>query len=141
MIIDSHCHLNYEPISLSIKETIKRANEDGVKYMLTISTEESSFKNILKILSDHECVYGTYGIHPHEATNHLFIKANNIIEKVKKNKKLIGIGETGLDFYYNHSDKKDQIKCFEEHIEAAQVTQLPLIIHTRNAEKETLDIL
>ena len=137
MIIDSHCHLNYEPISLSIKETINRANADGVKYMLTISTEESSFQNILKILSDYECVYGTYGIHPHEARNHTFIKASNIIEKLKKSEKLIGIGETGLDFYYNHSDKKDQIKCFEEHIEAAQITQLPLVVHTRNAEKET----
>ena len=141
MIIDSHCHLNYEPISLSIKETINRANADGVKYMLTISTEESSFQNILKILSDYECVYGTYGIHPHEARNHTFIKASNIIEKLKKSEKLIGIGETGLDFYYNHSDKKDQIKCFEEHIEAAQITQLPLVVHTRNAEKETIDIL
>ncbi len=141
MIIDSHCHLNYEPISLSIKETINRANADGVKYMLTISTEESSFQNILKILSDYKCVYGTYGIHPHEARNHTFIKASNIIEKLKKSEKLIGIGETGLDFYYNHSDKKDQIKCFEEHIEAAQITQLPLVVHTRNAEKETIDIL
>ena len=141
MIIDSHCHLNYEPISLSIKETINRANADGVKYILTISTEESSFQNILKILSDYKCVYGTYGIHPHEARNHTFIKASNIIEKLKKSEKLIGIGETGLDFYYNHSDKKDQIKCFEEHIEAAQITQLPLVVHTRNAEKETIDIL
>ena len=141
MIIDSHCHLNYEPISLSIKETINRANADGVKYMLTISTEESSFQNILKIISDYKCVYGTYGIHPHEARNHTFIKASNIIEKLKKSEKLIGIGETGLDFYYNHSDKKDQIKCFEEHIEAAQITQLPLVVHTRNAEKETIDIL
>ena len=109
--------------------------------MLTISTEESSFQNILKILSDYKCVYGTYGIHPHEARNHTFIKASNIIEKLKKSEKLIGIGETGLDFYYNHSDKKDQIKCFEEHIEAAQITQLPLVVHTRNAEKETIDIL
>ena len=91
MIIDSHCHLNYEPISLSIKETINRANADGVKYMLTISTEESSFQNILKILSDYKCVYGTYGIHPHEARNHTFIKASNIIEKLKKSEKLIGI--------------------------------------------------
>ena len=61
--------------------------------------------------------------------------------KSLKSEKLIGIGETGLDFYYNHSDKKDQIKCFEEHIEAAQITQLPLVVHTRNAEKETIDIL
>ena len=127
-------------MSLNLKETINRANSDGVKYMLTISTEDSSFKKILKILTDYDCVYGSYGIHPHEAKNHKFIKTKNIIEKLKLNKKLIGIGESGLDFYYNYSCK-DQIECFEEHIQAAQITQLPLIVHTRNAEKETLEIL
>ena len=69
------------------------------------------------------------------------IKSEDIIKKTELNKKIIGIGESGLDFYYNHSDKKDQIKCFEEHIDAAQNTQLPLIVHTRNAETETLEIL
>ena len=141
MIIDSHCHLNYEPMSLSLKETIKRANRDGVKYLLTISTEDKSFDKIINIISQNKCVYGSYGIHPHEAKNHLLIKSEDIIKKIKLNKKIIGIGESGLDFYYNHSDKKDQIKCFEEHIVAAQKTQIPLIIHTRNAELETLEIL
>tara|TARA_B100001564_G_C20587428_1_gene646203 strand:- start:41 stop:817 length:777 start_codon:yes stop_codon:yes gene_type:complete len=141
MIIDSHCHLNYEPMSLSLKETIDRANKDGVKYLLTISTEDKSYDKILKIVSKNKCVYGSYGIHPHEAKNHQSINSDEIIEKTKLNKKIIGIGESGLDFYYNHSDKKDQIKCFEEHIIAAQKTQLPLIVHTRNAEEETLKIL
>ena len=67
MIIDSHCHLNYEPMSLSLKETIDRANKDGVKFMLTISTKDESFEQILKIISEFKSVYGTYGIHPHEA--------------------------------------------------------------------------
>ena len=141
MIIDSHCHLNYEPMSLSLKETIDRANKDGVKYLLTISTEDKSYEKILNIISKNECVYGSYGIHPHEAKNHRSIKSEDIIKKTRLNKKIIGIGESGLDFYYNHSDKKDQIKCFEEHIIAAQNTQLPLIVHTRNAESETLEIL
>ena len=141
MIIDSHCHLNYEPMSFSLKETIERANKDGVKYLLTISTEDKSYDNILKIISKNECVYGSYGIHPHEAKNHQSIKSENIIKKTRLNKKIIGIGETGLDFYYNYSDKKDQIKCFEEHIIAAQNLQIPLIVHTRNAESETLEIL
>ena len=141
MIIDSHCHLNYEPMSLNLKDTIERANKDGVNYLLTISTEDKSFDKILKIISNNDCVYGSYGIHPHEAKNHLSIKSKDIIEKTKLSKKIIGIGESGLDFYYNHSDKKDQIKCFEEHIYAAQNTQLPLIVHTRNAEIETLEIL
>ncbi len=141
MIIDSHCHLNYEPMSLSLKETINRANIDGVKYLLTISTEDKSFNKILKIITDYDCVYGSYGIHPHEAKNHTFIDSSEIIKKINYNKKLIGIGETGLDFFYNYSDKKNQTRCFEEHISAAQITKLPLIVHTRNAESETLEIL
>ena len=141
MIIDSHCHLNYEPMSQSIKETIERANNDGVKYLLTISTEDKSFDKILNIISKNKCVYGSYGIHPHEAKNHQFITSDDIIKKTNLNKKIIGIGESGLDFYYNHSEKNDQIKCFEEHIYAAQNTQLPLIVHTRNAEIETYEIL
>ena len=141
MIIDSHCHLNYEPMSLSLKETIDRANKDGVKYLLTISTEDKSYDKILNIISKNECVYGSYGIHPHEAKNHLSINSNKIIKNLNCSNKIIGIGETGLDFFYNHSDKIDQIKLFEEHISAAQQTNLPLIVHTRNAEDETLEIL
>ncbi len=141
MIIDSHCHLTYEPMSSSLDETIKRANMEGVEYLLTISTEDKSYHKILDILKKYDCVFGTYGIHPHEAKNHLKIKSKNIIEKVKQSKKIIGIGETGLDFHYNHSNKTDQITSFLEHIEASKDTNLPLIIHTRNAEEDTLKIL
>ena len=141
MIIDSHCHLNYEPMSLGLTETIDRANNDGVKYLLTISTEDKSFEKILKITADYGCVYGTYGIHPHEAKHHKKISSKDIINKTKLSKKIIGIGETGLDFFYNYSDKKDQIECFEEHINAAQLSNLPLIVHTRSAELETFDLL
>ena len=141
MIIDSHCHLTYEPMSSSLDETIKRANNEGVKYLLTISTEDKSYDKILNIIKKFDCVYGTYGIHPHEAKNHQEIKSKVIIEKVNQSKKIIGIGETGLDFYYNHSNKDDQINSFLEHIEASKNTNLPLIIHTRNAEDETLKIL
>ena len=141
MIIDSHCHLTYEPMSNSLNETIKRAHTNGVKYMLTISTEDKSFNNILKIVSEFDSVYGTYGIHPHEAKLHKGIKFTDILKKINLNKKIIGIGETGLDFYYNHSEKNDQINSFEEHIYAAQKTNIPLIIHTRSAENETLEVL
>ena len=106
MIIDSHCHLEYEPMSIALHDTISRANKDGVKYLLTISTTEKSLEKILKITNDFDCVYGTYGIHPHEAKNHKFIKSKDIIKKINLSKKIIGIGETGLDFYYNHSEKK-----------------------------------
>ena len=141
MIIDSHCHLTYEPMSSSLDETIRRANNDGVKYLLTISTEDKSFKNILNIVENYSSVYGTYGIHPHEAKKHKEIKSDYIVEQVNKNKKIIGIGETGLDFYYNHSEKKDQISSFLEHVDASQKTNLPLIVHTRSAEDDTLKIL
>ena len=141
MIIDSHCHLEYEPMSLTLKETVSRANKEGVKFLLTISTTDNSLKKILKITSDFKCVYGTYGIHPHEAKNHQNIKSAEILKKINLSKKIIGIGETGLDFYYNHSEKKDQMKSFEEHINAAQSSNLPLIVHTRSAETETLDLL
>ena len=141
MIIDSHCHLNYEPMSLSLKETIDRANNDGVKYLLTICTEDKTYPDIINIVNSHKCVYGTYGIHPHEAKNHMDITSKQILINLKKNKKIIGIGETGLDFFYNHSRKKDQIDLFLEHIDAAQNTGLPLIVHTRSAEDDTYDIL
>ena len=141
MIIDSHCHLTYEPMSSSLDDTIKRANNDGVKYLLTISTEDKSFKNILDIVEKYKSVYGTYGIHPHEAKKHKDVRSNHIIENVKKSNKIIGIGESGLDFYYNHSEKKDQISSFLEHIDASQKMNLPLIVHTRSAEEDTYQIL
>lgn len=141
MIIDSHCHLTYEPMLSSLVETIGRANKGGVSYMLTISTEHKSFNKILEITNSYNCVYGTYGIHPHEAKSHKNIKSSDIIENLKLSKKIIGIGETGLDFHYNHSNKADQIHCFEKHISASQETQLPLIIHSRSAEDDMLQIL
>jgi TatD DNase family protein len=128
-------------MSLTLDHVIARANKDGVKYLLTISTTDTSLNKILKITEDFNCVYGTYGIHPHEAKNHKYIKSKDIIKKVKLSKKIIGIGETGLDFYYNHSEKKDQIKSFEEHISSAQELNIPLIVHTRSAEIETLELL
>tara|TARA_B100000963_G_scaffold345223_1_gene349063 strand:+ start:15291 stop:16067 length:777 start_codon:yes stop_codon:yes gene_type:complete len=141
MIIDSHCHLTYEPMSKDLNETINRAKSDGVKFMLTISTEDKSYNKILSIVTKYKNVYGTYGIHPHEAKSHKNIKTIDIIEKIGLSNKIIGIGETGLDFYYNHSEKKDQIICFEKHICAAQEKKIPLIVHTRSAEKETFEIL
>jgi len=141
MIIDSHCHLNYEPMFTSLDETIERARREGVEYMLTISTEDKSFQSIIKIIDNYEKIYGTYGIHPHEAKNHQGITCDEIINKTKKNSKIIGIGETGLDFFYNHSEEKHQINSFLEHIKASQLTNLPIIVHTRSAEDKTYEIL
>jgi TatD DNase family protein len=141
MIIDSHCHLEYEPMNSTLKETIARANKEGVEYLLTISTSDKSLEKIIKITNDFHCVYGTYGIHPHEAKNHKYITTEDIINNTKLSNKIIGIGESGLDFYYNYSEKKDQIECFEKHINSSQILNLPIIVHTRSAENETLEIL
>jgi TatD DNase family protein len=141
MIIDSHCHLDYEPMSSNLKEVLKRALKNNVKYLLSISTTDESFDKILKIVKNYGSIYGTYGIHPHETKNYLSLTSNQIVKKVNLNKKIIGIGETGLDFYYDYSDRPVQKKLFIEHIKAAQILNLPLIVHTRSAENETYEIL
>jgi TatD DNase family protein len=141
MIIDSHCHLDYEPMSSSLKEVIERAVNNNVKFLLSISTTDDSYNKILKIVENFENVYGTYGIHPHETKNYISLNSDQIVKKINFNKKIIGIGETGLDFYYDHSDRLIQKKLFVEHIKAAQTLNLPLIVHTRSAEDDTFEIL
>ena len=138
-MIDSHCHLDHEPLISDLSNVIKRSKDVGIKKLLTISTSHESFKRILKIINEDEMIYGTVGIHPHETITNK-ITSNHIIKSFNENLKIIGIGETGLDFYYNHSDKVDQIKSLEVHIEASIKLDIPLIIHSRNAEKETLEI-
>ena len=138
-MIDSHCHLDYEPLSDNLDKVIQRSKEVGIKKILTICTTLNSFTKIKEIVKMDKIIFGTYGIHPHEAKNDK-ISSDLIIKEIKTNEKIIGIGETGLDFFYNHSERFDQIKSFEQHINAAVKLDLPLIIHCRNAEQETLEI-
>ena len=139
-MIDSHCHLDHEPLLSDLPNVIKRSKDVGIKKLLTISTSLESFSRIKNIIDKDEMIYGTIGIHPHE-TNDEIISSDNIVKNFNENPKIIGIGETGLDFYYNHSEKNDQIKLFLEHIEAAKQANIPLIVHTRSAEEETANIL
>ena len=139
-MIDSHCHLDHEPLLSDLNNVIKRSKEVGIKKILTISTSYESFDRIKKIIQKDEMIYGTIGIHPHETTNNK-ITSDIIVKNITENEKIIGIGETGLDFYYNNSDKNDQINSFKEHIEASIKTNSPLIIHSRDAEVETFEIL
>ena len=139
-MIDSHCHLDQIPLFNNLSEVIKRSKLAGLKKILTICTSNESFKNIKKILGIDKIIYGTFGIHPHEVKNNKVTK-NIIIENIKKHPKLIGIGETGLDFYYNHSQKNEQIESFREHIEASIEIDLPIIVHSRNSERKTFEIL
>ena len=117
-MIDSHCHLDQEPLVNNISDVIKRSKKAGITKLLTISTSMEGFKNVLTIVSLNNIVYGTFGIHPHETDTNNVTK-DQIIENINKSPKIIGVGETGLDFYYNNSKKINQIKSCKEHIEDA----------------------
>ena len=139
-MIDSHCHLDHEPLLSDLTNVIKRSKDVGIKKLLTISTSFESFSRIKDLIKIDEMIYGTIGIHPHESSKDI-ITSREIIKNLKENEKIIGIGETGLDFYYNNSEKEKQISSFKKHIEASIETNKPLIVHSRDAEKETFDIL
>jgi TatD DNase family protein len=138
-MIDSHCHLDHETLFDNLDDVLQRSKDVGIEKLLTICTTLDSFIKIKELVKKDDIIYGTYGIHPHEAKKDK-VTAKLIIDEINKNKKIIGIGETGLDFYYNHSDKIDQITSLEEHIIASIELKIPLIIHSRNAENETLEI-
>ena len=104
-MIDSHCHLDHEPLINNISEVLSRSKNVGIKTILTICTTLSSFESIKKIIKLDDIIYGTFGIHPHETDNNEVSK-KTILDKIKMSSKIIGIGETGLDFYYNNSKKK-----------------------------------
>ena len=139
-MIDSHCHLDHEPLFSDLKNVIKRSKEIGIKRLLTISTSIESFSRVKEIVNKDDIIFGTIGIHPHEADKNK-INSEFFIKNLNKNKKIIGIGETGLDFYYDNSDRDKQIESFKIHIEAALKANIPLIIHSRNAEEKTFNIL
>ena len=139
-MIDSHCHLNHEPLSNNLEKVISRSKSIGIEKLLTICTTKNGYDEILKIVQIDPIIYGTFGIHPHESSNDVLEK-KEIIQKFNQNEKIIGIGETGLDFYYNNSKKDDQIESFKEHIEASIDLNVPLIVHSRSAEDETFNII
>jgi len=139
-MIDSHCHLDHEPLLSDLANVLIRSKKVGLEKLLTISTSFESFSRVKELVKKDEMIFGTIGIHPHETSTNI-ITSKQIIENLNKNSRIIGIGETGLDFYYNNSEKDRQIKSFKEHIEASIITNIPLIVHSRNAEKKTFEIL
>ena len=129
-MIDSHCHLDQEPIYSDLKNVILRSKEAGIEKILSICTTINSFQKIIEIIQFDPIIFGTYGIHPHE-TEKDNVSKDEIIKNVTTNKKIIAIGESGLDFYYNHSNKSRQISSFKNHIEAAIELNIPIIVlHT-----------
>ena len=141
MITDSHCHLDYLPLYNELENVVGRALKNDINTLLTICTTLESFDKIKLIINKYKGIYGTFGIHPHETEKYQDINAELIIKYKNENKKIIGIGETGLDYYYNHSNRDIQKKIFSEHILAAQKLNIPLIVHSRNAVSDTLSIL
>jgi TatD DNase family protein len=140
MFVDSHCHLNYAGLVEEQAAVLARARERGVSTMLNISTREREWADIIGTAEREADVWASVGIHPHEADEHPDIDAAKLIG-MAENLRVIGIGETGLDYYYEHSDREQQKRSFRSHIAASRETGLPLIVHTRDAEEDTAAIL
>lgn len=140
MFVDSHCHLNYKGLVEQEREVLNRARSAGVHAMLNISTRESEWDAVIGLAEREPGVWASVGIHPHEADQHGDITSEKLIDK-SRNPRVVGIGETGLDYYYDYSDREQQKACFRQHIVAARETGLPIIVHTRDAEDDTAHIM
>ena len=140
MLADSHCHLNYKGLAEEQGAILKRARDRGVTAMLNISTRESEWDAVIATAEREPDVWATVGIHPHEADAHPHIDTAKLIERARHHR-VVGIGESGLDYYYDHSDRERQQASFRAHIAACRETGLPLVVHTRDAEADTAAIL
>jgi TatD DNase family protein len=140
MFADSHCHLNYKGLGEQQPEVLARARARGVTAMLNIATRESEWDAVLGTAEREPDVWATVGIHPHEADQHPDIGMARLVERAA-HPRVVGIGESGLDYYYDHSDRDRQQASFRAHIAAARETGLPIVVHTRDAEQDTATIL
>ncbi len=140
MLVDSHCHFNYKGLREDQAGVIERARAAGVGTMLGISTRAGEWDEVVALAEAHSDIWATIGVHPHEADSHPDTDAARLIDAAR-HPKVIGIGETGLDYFYDHSDRERQRDSFRAHIAASRATGLPLIVHTRDAEDDTAAIL
>ena len=140
MLVDSHCHLDFPDFAGELDAVIARAAAAGVGVMVTICTKLSAFDRVLAIAEAHDNVYCSVGVHPHEAAGEGVGEPDRLIA-LARHPKVVGIGETGLDYHYEHSPREAQQESFRAHIGAARETGLPLIVHTRNADDDTARIL
>ena len=142
MLVDSHCHLDFPDFEDELDDVIAHAHTAGVDAMVTIGTEIARFDRVLAIAEAHESIYCTVGTHPHEAgAEGEKDTGPERLAALAANKKVIGIGETGLDYHYDNAPRETQAKSFRAHIEAARETGLALIVHSRDADDDTIDIL
>lgn len=139
MPVDSHCHLNYPGLVEDQAGVIARAREAGVSAMLAISTRSSEWDDVIRIAEGTSDIWASVGVHPHDADNEDIEKTRLVA--ATHHPRVIGIGETGLDYYYDKSDRDRQRESFRRHIAAARETGLPVIVHTRDAEADTLEIM
>lgn len=140
MLIDSHCHLEYKGLVEDQQGVLTRAREAGVGAFLNISTRQSEWEQVVGTANRESDVFASVGIHPHEADGHADL-GREVLLKATEDPRVIGIGETGLDYFYEHSNRDTQAKLFRMHIDLARETGLPVIIHTRDAEDDTFAIL
>jgi TatD DNase family protein len=139
-LIDSHCHLNYEGLIARQGEVLENARNVGVAGFLNISTRQREWDQIIAVAEREPDVWASVGVHPHEADAHPDLGAD-ALAKAADHRRVIAIGECGLDYYYDKSDRQAQRERFQAHIEAARETGLPLVVHTRDAEEDTAEIL
>ena len=140
MLVDSHCHLEYDSLFADIDGVMSRAKAAGVDYCLSIGTKLATYPKTLAVAERFDNVWCSVGLHPHHAAEEP-LKDAGPLTKLARNAKVVGIGETGLDYFYDRSPRDEQIAVFRVHIDAARKTGLPLIIHTRDAEEDTIAIL
>jgi len=140
VLIDSHCHLNYKGLIEDQKNVLERSRAAGVDLRLNIATRESEWDAVLGTAVREPDVWATVGIHPHEADEHPHVDTAKLVARAS-HPRVVGIGETGLDYYYDHSDRERQQHSFRAHIAACRETGLPLIVHTRDAEDDTIRIM
>ena len=140
MLVDSHCHLNYKGLIERQADVLAQARARGIGGFLNISTRQSEWGDVIATAEREADVWASVGIHPHEADKHAELSADQLLAATDHDR-VIAIGETGLDYYYDHSDRDVQRRLFRMHIDVARQTGLPVIIHTRDAEEDTLGIL
>ena len=140
MFVDSHCHLNYKGLVEDQQGVLDRARAAGVEAMLNISTRASEWDEVVGLAEREPDVWASVGVHPHDADTHPDVETATLVERAR-HPRVVGIGESGLDFYYDKSDRDRQRASFRSHIAAARETGLPIIVHTRDAEEDTHKIL
>jgi TatD DNase family protein len=140
MFVDSHCHLNYKGLAEEQPAVLARARAAGVAKMLNISTRAADWDEVIGLAEREPDVWASVGVHPHDADTHAEVEVETLVERAR-HPRVVGIGESGLDFYYDRSDRDRQRASFRAHIAAARRTGLPIIVHTRDAEDDTHSIL